>query len=271
MDATTFKEILKSLTDYVICFKKSQDVRCSTLKPNYMEKLSNRSVTGSVDWKGAFELFKEYIEPGVVNWAHPFFFGYFPAGHSYESIIADFLISSLNNNGFTWLASPANVECELVTLCWLGRALGIPKNMLPYSSNLGGGVILSSASECVFIALLCAINKCGGKRENLVVYSSVLAHPCVEKACRILGVKNRKIDVEKSTMGMSLSKLRESIEEDERSGKFRPCAILATFGTTSCGSIDDIVGIASLRKNIYIHVDGAYGGAMLLLRKCKPQ
>ena len=67
---------------------------------------------------------------------------------------------------------------------------------------------------------------------------------------------------------MNLSILSDTITKDLKLGLL-PCAVVATFGSTPCGSIDDILGISEVCKphNIYIHVDGAYGGSHLLLKR----
>ena len=45
--------------------------------------------------------------------------------------------------------------------------------------------------------------------------------------------------------------------------------VVATFGSTSCGSIDNISEVAKIAKRfkLYMHIDGAYGGSALLIRK----
>ena len=45
----------------------------------------------------------------------------------------------------------------------------------------------------------------------------------------------------------------------------RVCAVVATAGTTNAGVIDDLVAVADLcqQEQIWMHVDGAYGGAAL--------
>ena len=49
----------------------------------------------------------------------------------------------------------------MVMLEWFGRMLGLPKTFLPFSTEAtGGGVIQSSASDCVLVALLAARANC---------------------------------------------------------------------------------------------------------------
>jgi aromatic-L-amino-acid/L-tryptophan decarboxylase len=48
-------------------------------------------------------------------------------------------------------------------------------------------------------------------------------------------------------------------------------AVIATVGTTSTASVDPIPEIAQLcrERNIWLHIDGAYGGGFALLPECK--
>ena len=105
-----------------------------------------------------FELFE------ITHWQHPRFHAYFPAGNSYPSLLAEMLSNGLGVVGFSWAASPACTELEIIVLNWLGKMLGLPKYLLPYDeketetptnatngfdddevlipSHTGGGVIL---------------------------------------------------------------------------------------------------------------------------------
>jgi aromatic-L-amino-acid decarboxylase len=87
----------------------------------------------------------------------------------------------------------------------------------------------------------------------------------VEKAAIVLGIGERNVvriatDTEFS---MHADAVRGAIEADERVGA-KPLAVVATVGTTSTASVDRIREINSLcvEKNIWFHVDAAYGGAM---------
>ena len=42
---------------------------------------------------------------------------------------------------YSWIASPACTELEMVTLDWLGKMLNLPKEFLFESKGHGGGVI----------------------------------------------------------------------------------------------------------------------------------
>ena len=43
--------------------------------------------------------------------------------------------------GFSWLASPACTELEMLTMDWLGKMLNLPQEFLFENKGHGGGVI----------------------------------------------------------------------------------------------------------------------------------
>ena len=52
--------------------------------------------------------------PGVTHWHSPQFHAYFPTGNSYPAIVADILSDAIGCIGFSWIASPACTELEMV-------------------------------------------------------------------------------------------------------------------------------------------------------------
>jgi glutamate/tyrosine decarboxylase-like PLP-dependent enzyme len=60
------------------------------------------------------------------------------------------------------------------------------------------------------------------------------------------------------------SALAAALDADDDPGSI--CAVVATAGTTNAGLLDDLAGIAGVcrEREIWMHVDAAYGGAALL-------
>ena len=69
---------------------------------------------------------------------------------------------------------------------------------------------------------------------------------------------------------MDVSALREAVTRD-LAEKLKPLAVIATVGTTSTASVDPIPEIAKIcrENNIWLHIDGAYGGGFALLPEFK--
>ena len=69
-----------------------------------------------------------------------------------------------------------------------------------------------------------------------------------------------------SQFRIDLSALEEAITDDAAAGR-RPFCIVGNAGTTNTGAIDDFGSLADLaqRHDMWLHVDGAYGGAASLV------
>ena len=137
------------------------------------------------------------IMPGVTHWHSPQFHAYFPTANSYPAIVADMLSDAIGCIGFSWIASPACTELEMVMMDWLGKMLDLPDEFLFSGPGQGGGVIQGTASEATLVALLSAkakfvqeFKQCEGQDEDkvtefkskLVAYASAQAHSSVERA-----------------------------------------------------------------------------------------
>ena len=105
---------------------------------------------------------------------------------------------------------------------------------------------------------------------KLVMYSSKLAHSCVEKAAIIAMVKIRLLDTDER-FSLRGSTLEKAISDDKQQGLI-PFFVACTFGTTSCCSFDNIeeAGEICTNQNMYLHVDGAYAGNALVCEEFRP-
>ncbi|MFZ0592214.1 MAG: pyridoxal-dependent decarboxylase [Bryobacteraceae bacterium] len=213
-----------------------------------------------------FADFQSKIFPASTLWNHPRFFAYFAISSSPPAILAEMLAATLNVNAMLWRSSPAATELEQVTLSWLRQWLKLPDDFF--------GVIYDTASVGVFQALAAAREwtdpscRTKGMQPGLVVYLSEQTHSSSEKAAIALGFGQenvRKIGLD-SDFRMRPDLLEQAIAADLISGR-RPCAIVATVGTTSTASIDPIRAIADIaeKHNVWLHVDAAYGGSSAVI------
>lgn len=215
------------------------------------------------------------VMPGVTHWQHPRFFGYFPTGGSLSSVLADMVGTGLGVIGLNWQASPALTELEQAMTDWLRDLMGLPPAF--------SGVLQDTASAATFVALVCARERAsnfsatrGGLQEPsarpLVVYTSGQAHSSVEKAALMAGFGRahvRAIAVD-GAYRMDPKALEEAIRADRAAG-LRPCAIVATSGTTGVTAFDPLEAIAHIARNeqVWLHVDAAMGGSAMLLPECR--
>jgi aromatic-L-amino-acid decarboxylase len=214
------------------------------------------------------------ILPGLTLWQHPRFFGYFPANSNLSSVLGDLLSTGLGVLGLSWQASPALTELESVACDWLRSMVGL--------SDCWSGVIQDTASTTSLIAILCARERAtdfslarGGlqaERQALTVYASAQSHSSIEKAALLAGIGRdnvRSVPYD-DAFAMRADALEEMIEADRAAGR-KPCAVVATTGTTACTAMDPIAAIAAVaeRHGLWLHVDAAMAGSAMILPECR--
>jgi aromatic-L-amino-acid decarboxylase len=206
-----------------------------------------------------FSDLEKLIVPGLSHWQHPSFFGYFPCNGLLSSVLGDYASTGLGVLGLSWQSSPALTELEEVTTDWMRQMVGL--------SNAWSGVIQDTASTCTLIALICAREKGGD-----VVYVSSQSHSSVNKAALLAGFKRENIRVvnHDQNFAMSPDDLSARIERDIGAG-VRPCAVVATTGTTTSTALDPIESISKIAKQYgaWLHVDAAMAGSAMVLPECR--
>ena len=291
MDADEFRIRGKEVVDFIADYLENVKDRRVTpdVEPGYLRaQLPHDPPVKGEKWETIFKDFEDKILTGVTHWQHPRFHAYFPAGNCYPSIIGEMLSAGLGIVGFSWAASPACTELETIVLQWLGKMIGLPEVFLPFRDteeenendhicNMGGGVILGSASECVLVALLSARTETlsrmreenpatedGHNLSKLVMYTSKLGHSCIEKAAMIAMVKIRLLDTDED-YALRGETLEKAIQEDRKKGLV-PFFAACTFGTTAVCSFDCLeeIGLVCNRESVHLHVDGAYAGSALI-------
>jgi aromatic-L-amino-acid decarboxylase len=214
------------------------------------------------------------IAPGLSHFQHPSFFGYFPANSLPSSVLGDFMSTGLGALGLSWQSAPALAELEERMTDWMRRMFGL--------SDDWQGAIQDTASTCTLLALLCARERATdfgmvrgglqGEAQPLVIYVSKYAHSSVDKAALLAGFGRtnvRVIDVDES-FALRPDALEAAIAADLAAG-LKPCAVVATTGTTTSTALDPLAAIAAItqRHGLWMHVDGALAGSAMILPECR--
>jgi aromatic-L-amino-acid decarboxylase len=214
------------------------------------------------------------VVPGISHWQHPNFFAYFPANGLEASILGDLLSTGLGTLGLAWQSSPALTEVEEVVADWLRQMLGL--------SDAWSGVIQDTASTSTLVALLCARERTsahaatrGGLQAEphpLTVYATAQAHSSIDKAALLAGFGRTNIRhvPHDDAFAMRADELKRMIEADRAAG-LKPCAIVATTGTTTTTALDPIEAIADVAREygVWLHVDAAMAGSAMILPECR--
>jgi glutamate/tyrosine decarboxylase-like PLP-dependent enzyme len=216
----------------------------------------------------------EVIVPGLSHWQHPDFFGYFPSNGLLASVLGDYASTGLGVLGLSWQSSPALTELEEVVADWMRQMIGL--------SNAWSGVIQDTASTCTLVALICARERATGyslgrgglqaEARPLIVYSSAHSHSSVDKAALLAGFGRENVHVvaHDAQYGMRPEALEAHIQADVAAG-LRPCAVVATTGTTTTTALDPVGGLAAvaMRHRLWLHVDAAMAGSAMILPECR--
>ncbi len=209
------------------------------------------------------------VLPGITHWNHPGFFAYFPSNADLSSVLADIVSTGLGSQGMSWQTSPAATEVENVVMDWLRRMLGLPDTF--------SGVIQDTASTATLCALLCARERAtdysqegGGLQEQgppLVVYASDQAHSSIAKAALLAGFgrAHLRFIASDDEHALRVDHLEAAVRDDLRAGR-RPCAVVATIGTTTTTAVDPVGAIAEIahRHGLWLHVDAALAGSAMI-------
>ena len=212
--------------------------------------------------------------PGITTWQHPQFFGYFPSNALLSSVLGDYVSSGLGVIGLAWQSSPALTEVEEVVTDWMRQMLGL--------SEAWSGVINDTASTSTLVALLCARERTsnyslgrGGLQEEpqpLIVYATSQSHSSVEKAALLAGFGKAHVRTvpHDTAFAMRAESLDAMITDDILNGR-RPCAVVATTGTTTSTALDPLAVIARVAKahGLWMHVDAAMAGSAMILPECR--
>jgi glutamate/tyrosine decarboxylase-like PLP-dependent enzyme len=192
----------------------------------------------------------------------PKFFNQLFSGRDAVATVADMLTAHLNVSMYTYKAAGPLVLAENALV----------EHMLGFAGFAGGeGSFTTGGSLSNLLAIAIARNEAAakhGETARLTLYTSAESHYSVAKAVTLLGLgrkATRKIPTdEQGRMRPELlaATLRADIDEG-----IRPVMINATAGTTVMGAFDPIDELADVARehDVWIHVDGAWGGAFLLV------
>jgi aromatic-L-amino-acid/L-tryptophan decarboxylase len=211
---------------------------------------------------------RELVFEQSLLMGHPGFLAYICGAGTVPGAATELLAAGLNPCLGGYRLGPGAAEIELHLTRWLAERFGLPEG--------AGGMILTGGAMANFVALKCARDeRLGidvrerGVREQppVALYASAEAHVVIRRATDMLGLGAaavRPIAID-DRQRMRVDELEAAIERDRAAG-VRPLAICATAGTTTTGSIDPLPAIADVaqRHDLWLHVDAAYGGAVVL-------
>ncbi len=188
---------------------------------------------------------------------------------------AEVLINATNQSMDSWDQSPSATIIEMKLIEWLRAQVGYqPGDAGVFTSggtqsNLMG---LMLARDAYFARQGHSVQQDGltGDIRKIRVLCSENAHFSVQKNMALMGMGYQSVTLVKTDefARMDVTDLAAKIAQAKANGE-QIMAIVATAGTTDAGAIDPLSDIAKLaaEHQIWVHVDAAWGGALLLSEK----
>ncbi|MEI7336010.1 aspartate aminotransferase family protein [Pectobacterium carotovorum] len=225
--------------------------------------------------QAAIERAIEYFLKDSLSVHHPQCVAHLHCPSLVVSQAAEVLINATNQSMDSWDQSPSATIIEMKLIEWLRTQVGYqPGDAGVFTSggtqsNLMG---LMLARDAFFARQGHSIQQDGlvGNLKKIKVFCSENAHFSVQKNMALLGLGYQCVTLVKTDRfaRMDLSDLAEKVALAKANGE-QILAIVATAGTTDAGAIDPLRAIATLaaEHQIWVHVDAAWGGALLLSEK----
>ena len=219
------------------------------------------------------EAFKKSIS-GLLKYtpktSTPEFFNQLFGGRQGKAVIGELLAAMLNNSMYTYKVGGPMIMMEKSIFKKLKTLVGYP--------TTAEGTIATGGSMTNFMAMLMARDKyapeirTSGQGPTLVAYTSQESHYSVDKNAVFAGIgKNNVRKISSDEEGkMNVQELANAIQKDKAEGKL-PFFVNATSGTTVLGAFDPLREISKIcqQEDLWMHIDGAYGGACLFSKKYK--
>lgn len=190
-------------------------------------------------------------------------FHFVTGGGTPAALAADWLTSVLDQNAFSWVASPLGARLEQVVTGWLRDLFDLPERF--------SGVLVPSATLANTTALAAA-RQWWGERHGIDIAVDGFAglppvpilaggylHTSVTKALSTLGIGRGQARrfVADGTGRMDVAALERALVDLHGA----PAIIVATVGDVNDGDADPVAQLADLAAvhRAWLHVDGAFG------------
>lgn len=218
-----------------------------------LEPILGGSITqGGIGAKAAFDLFSDTIVPSTRPFGHPMSLSFVASAPSQAALSFDSALGAAGIFAGNWDGGAGAIHAENQALRWISDLAGWPAS--------AGGVFVAGGTLGNLSALHAARNWKAARMarpDRWAILCSKEAHSSIEAVARVMDVDIIAIDTDDTG--------RISIMDAARMMTRSVFAIVANGGATNCGAVDDIAGLADLAQthDLWLHVDGAYGGAAM--------
>ncbi len=206
----------------------------------------------------ALSIFAEVLAPATRAQDDPMNLAYIPAAPTWAAVAFDAATSAANIFGGIWEAGAGAIFAENEALAWLISLLEWPDSAA--GVFVAGGTLGNLSA--LHAARASARHTRGRPMTGWKLCCAASAHSSIRGAADVLDVAVVDIDVDDAGRLTGPALRARLAELDEPGSVF---AVVASAGSTNEGIVDDLASIADVcaEFGIWLHVDGAYGGAGL--------
>jgi glutamate/tyrosine decarboxylase-like PLP-dependent enzyme len=232
------------------------DPKTSARPASELAAAAGQTITAAgIGWQAALDVFGRVFAPATRAQDDPMNLAFIPSAPTRSAVAFDLATSAANIFGGTWEAGAGAIAAENQALAWLVSLLGWPPD--------AGGCFVPGGTMGNLSALTAAREQqrrsVGGRPDaGWQLACSAAAHSSISAAARVLDADVIIIPTEDDRL--TAAALAAGLPEGPA-----PFAVVASAGTTNAGIVDDLAGVAEVcsERGIWLHVDGAYGGAGL--------
>ncbi len=258
------EELVQSVFEYALDRLRNEPPLDGPMSAEELQALVGETITPA--GLGGTETLRRYVDhlaPASISADHPRYLAFVPGAPTKAASVFDLVVGSSSLCGSTWLDGAGMVFAENQALRWIADLADMPDS--------AGGCFVTGGTMANLSALVTARHEADRKRTSAgmerparwAVVAAESAHASVDSSARVMDVDVILAAVDGDR------RLRGDAVADAITG--RPAgtevfAVVATAGTTNLGIVDALDGIANACAEavVWLHVDGAYGGAAMV-------
>lgn len=205
--------------------------------------------------QAALNLFTDELALACISIDHPRYLSFIPCAPTREAAMFDLVVGASSIYGGSWLEGAGAVYAENQALRWIADLAGLPES--------AGGTFVQGGTLGNMSALVTARSAARARSNSrpFRVAATVGTHSSIQSACDVMDAELVQVPVD-DQIRLTGANLRRVLDEEGPESFF---AVVATCGSTNFGLIDDLQSVADVCEEygIWLHIDGAYGGAGL--------
>ena len=254
------EELAKAVMEYSLARLKSDPpLDGPRSEADLYAELGNTITAAGLGGKETLKVFTETLALACISTDHPRNLAFIPSAPSEYSNLFDLVVGASSLYGGSWQEGAGAVFAENQAIKWLIDIAGLPSS--------AGGVFVQGGTMGNLSALVVArdqARKTHPDTERWVIACSAESHSSITSAAHVMDVDLLKIETNEE-LRLDGAHVANAIDELHATTNKRVFAIVGTAGSTNLGIVDDLASLAKTAKerNIWFHVDGAYGLAGL--------